>query len=622
MAKTAAGYIFRTVMKKLFLSFLLFPVFAYGQNLPKPFLSYKIEGELDTAKKEFSGSCLVRLENRTNQTLDKLVFNLYPNAFRNSNTTFQREKAGLSQGGKALLDSGFLTVEKVTDAQGVDLTSGAKLDETIFTVPLKTPLHSGQTGTVELKFKTHFPRPVERIGWTKEDIFIFAQWYPILAVLQPDGNFAAYSFHYNSEFFSDFADYEVSITIPKGFNIEATGYPVGDSATTDKKIVRFKAQTVVDFAAVASPKFKNSSRIFQGIYLTFFGMPRPEAEIKEGFTMAESTLSYCGRTYGSYPYKKLVIADAPVGSGNGMEFPMLVTIDFGSFPFGGGIGKLLLRDAIVHEVVHQWWYQLVATNQFTEPWLDEGFTTYTTSIIIDRLNQVHPTFLNRLGIDLSRGLPGQISLRRSGSYDSLASRSWEFFSTRTYLTNVYSKTSLLLQTIENHIGPVRMNILLQTYFEKYRFSHPSGKDFLKIAADFVPDSILNPLTKWLYGPPPICDFAVGNFASEKVRDKLFKGRLELFNRGDINFPVGVRITFENGFKKDTTWLADKKAVRWEISGPAKIQSVEINPDRRIALETDFTNNFKTISRNVAGAWAMLWRMIYGMESVASWMTAL
>ena len=612
-------YIFRRTMKRVWLVLFLFPSLSFGQSLPKPFLSYTIQGELDTTKKEFSGTCIVRLENRTSQSLDKLVFNLYPNAFRNSNTTFMREKAGLSQETKGLLDSGFLAVEKVTDAQGADLTSGAKLDETIFTVPLKTPLPSGRTASVQLKFKTHFPRPVERIGWTKEGVFIFAQWYPILAVLQPDGNFAAYPFHYTSEFFSDFADYNVALTLPKEFNIEATGYPIADSVKGNKKTVFFKAQMVVDFAAVAGPKLKSYSRIFQNTYITYFGRAVDNELLDEIFAVAESTLSYCGRTYGPYPYKKLVIAEAPVGTGNGMEFPMLVTLEAPPIP---GLRNLLLREIIIHETVHQWWYQLVATNQFVEPWLDEGFTTYTTAQISERFNQTHPTFFGRLGIDLSPASQYSTALRRWGVFDSLASPSWEFVTLRRYFANVYSKTDLWLTTIERHIGTVRMNVLLQTYYEKYHFSHPTGKDFLKLTADFVPDSILNPLTKWLYGPPPSCDFAVGNFASEKVRDKLFKGRLDLFNRGDINFPVGVRITFENGIKKDTTWLADRKAERWEISGPAKIQSVEINPGRRIALETDFTNNFKTTSSNIAGAWAMLWRMIYGMESVASWMTAL
>ena len=599
---------------------LFFPSLCLAQALPKPALSYRIEGALDTAKKEFSGVCLVRLENRTPKALDKLVFNLYPNAFRNTGTTYMRESGGLKGEAKPLLDSGFLVVEKASDGGGNDLTSGAKLDETIYTLPLRTPIGSGQTGTVELKFKTHFPRPVERIGWTKDGTFILAQWYPILAKLDGDGDFKAYPFHFMSEFYSNFADYDVWLTLPKGYSFEATGYPVGDSILGGERRYHFQAQTVVDFAAMASPKMKSYSRIFQGVLVTFFGPPANAAKLSEIFTVAESTLSYCGRTYGPYPYKKLVIAEAPVGAGSGMEFPMFVTASFSRLP--PLIGKLFFRDIITHEIAHQYWYQLVATNQFEEPWLDEGFTTYTTAKILERYHSIRPILVTRLGIEREPSSQNMLFLKRFGVYDSLTSKSWEFLSPPQYFSNVYSKTYLWLSSIERHIGSLRTNVMLQTYYEKYRFSHPTTKDFLKIAADFVPDSILTPLTKWLYGPPPACDFAVGNFASKKEKEKIFKGKIELFNRGDFAFPVAVRVTFENGATKDTTWTGEPKAARMEVAGPAKIRSVEINPGRKLALEADYSNNFKTTSGNKAGGWAQVLRMIYGMESMASWITAL
>ena len=599
---------------------LFFPSLCLAQVLPKPALSYRIEGALDTAKKEFSGVCLVRLENRTPKALDKLVFNLYPNAFRNTGTTYMRESGGLKGEAKPLLDSGFLVVEKASDGGGNDLTSGAKLDETIYTLPLRTPIGSGQTGTVELKFKTHFHRPVERIGWTKDGAFILAQWYPILAKLDGDGYFKAYPFHFMSEFYSNFADYDVWLTLPKGYGFEATGYPVGDSILGGERRYHFQAQTVVDFAAMASPKMKSYSRIFQGVLVTFFGPPSNAAKLSEIFTVAESTLSYCGRTYGPYPYKKLVIAEAPVGAGSGMEFPMFVTASFSRLP--PLIGKLFFRDIITHEIAHQYWYQLVATNQFEEPWLDEGFTTYTTAKILERYHPIRPILVTRLGIEREPSSQNMLFLKRFGVYDSLTSKSWEFLSPPQYFSNVYSKTYLWLSSIERHIGSLRTNVMLQTYYEKYRFSHPTTKDFLKIAADFVPDSILTPLTKWLYGPPPACDFAVGNFASKKEKEKIFKGKIELFNRGDFAFPVAVRVTFENGATKDTTWTGEPKASRMEVTGPAKIRSVEINPGRKLALEADYSNNFKTTSGNKAGGWAQVLRMIYGMESMASWITAL
>ncbi len=619
MAKTAPRHIFRPAMKKLAAILFLFPALSFAQTLPQPFLSYVIKGELDTAKKEFSGVCQVRLENRTNQSLDKLVFRLYPNAFRNSGTTFMREKAGQSSKGIGLLDSGFLSVQKAVDGSGADLTFGAKLDETIYTLPLKTPIRSGAAGTVELTFRTHFPRPVERIGWTKDGTFILAQWYPILAKLHGTGEFEAHPFHYTSEFFSDFANYEVELTVPSGYRVEATGYPVGDSTLGDKKTVRFQAQMVVDFAAVASHNLESHSRIFQGTLLTYFGPSAHAARLEEIFTAAETTLAYCNRTYGPYPYKKLVLAQGPVGTGNGMEFPMLVTLAPPDVPLAG---TLLLRDVIIHELAHQWWYQLVATNQFVEPWLDEGFTSYTTGKIFERLNEAHPTIFGRLGFDLSISTAYEPALRRWGVYDSLGSPSWGFQTIRRYFANVYSKATLWLLTVERHVGPVRMNVLLQTYYEKHHFAHPTAKDFLKLAADFVPDSILTPLTKWLYGPTPHCDFAIGNVRSEKVRDKDFKGNFWLFNRGDIQFPVGVRVTFENGTVRDTTWAADRRAALMEITGPAEIRSAEINPGRKIALESDFTNNFRTIAGNKAGGWAQVWRMVYGMESVVSWLSAL
>jgi len=618
LAKPPTGYIFRPKMRKIAWAVFLFPALAFSQTLPKPFLNYTITGELDTAKKEFSGTCLIRLENRTPKALDRLVFNLYPNAFRNTNTTFMRESGGVKGQPKEFLDSGYLIVEKVTDGAGNNLAG--QLNETIYTLPLRTAIGSGQTGTVELKFKTHFPRPVERIGWTKNGSFIFAQWYPILAKLDADGEFRAYPFHYLSEFYSNFADFDVTVTLPNGYGFEATGYPLRDSVIGGKRSFQFQAQTVVDFAAMAVPKAKSYSRIFQGVLVTFFGPKSNEAKLTEIFLAAESTLSYTARTYGPYPYKKLVIAEAPVGAGSGMEFPMFITASFANLP--PLIGRLFFREIIVHEIAHQYWYQLVASNQFEEPWLDEGFTTYTTAEVLERYHSAHPIWATRLGYELSAVTFNTLFFQRFGIYDSLASKSWEFVTPRRLFSNMYAKTYLLLTTIKRHIGPLRTNVMLQTYYDKYRFSHPTGRDFLNVAKDFVPDSILTPLTKWLYGVPPVCDYAVGDFGSKKEKDKLFKGKIDLFNRGDFAFPVGVKVIFENGAVKETTWTGETKAVRMEVAGSAKIRSVEINPGRKLALETDYTNNFKAASGSKAGGWAQVLRMIYGMESITSWLTAL
>ncbi|MDQ2970499.1 MAG: M1 family peptidase, partial [Acidobacteriota bacterium] len=205
-------------------------------SLVPPTASYEISCRLDPEKKMVEGTELLTWTNRTAHPAATLQFHLYLNAFRNTRSTFHRESAGRARGTDRIPDSwGSIEITRMTFADGSDLLpalvfiapdDGNTDDRTVAEVTLPRPVAPGETARVSLDFRSRLPRVFRRTGW-KGDFFFVAQWFPKVGVLQ-DSGWNCHQFHANSEFFSDFGDYDVSIDVPSRYRgkVGATGQRV------------------------------------------------------------------------------------------------------------------------------------------------------------------------------------------------------------------------------------------------------------------------------------------------------------------------------------------------------------------------------------------------------------
>jgi hypothetical protein len=253
---------------------------------------------------------------------------------------------------------------------------GNMQDHTVAEVPLPHPLAPGDTITFHLAFHDQFPLSIARNGW-KRDFIMGGQWYPKPGVFW-HGAWNCHQYHSTTEFFSDFGTFNVHLTLPQRYVVGASGVPTGEQANADgTKTLSFYGEDIGDFAWAASPHFT----VTDGTYATVHGAgegaragarraPKAGPRYRD---IILKTLAEFDRRYGPYPYKIVTVIDPEPGSEiGGMEYPTLFT---------GGTSwyepTYVTEVTAEHEFGHQYWYGMVATNEFEDAWLDEGINSYT-----------------------------------------------------------------------------------------------------------------------------------------------------------------------------------------------------------------------------------------------------
>src|SRR6187402_2362962 len=238
----------------------------------EPVASYVIEAKLDAGQHRITGRERIRFTNRSRVALNELWFHLYLNAFKNDKTLFLRSPFGAGRSGNKAHQYGYVDVKKLTivGGDGQDLwlnrdrhSPNDPEDETDLRVPLPRPLEPGQTLDLELEFEDQLPELVERTGFMGSFHFI-GQWFPKLARLEPSGAFAHFAFHAHSEFYADFGDYDVSLDVPLGFRIGATGSRVRETQAKGRTQLAYHAENVHDFAWTAWDRFETRSERIAG----------------------------------------------------------------------------------------------------------------------------------------------------------------------------------------------------------------------------------------------------------------------------------------------------------------------------------------------------------------------
>ncbi|HET6204245.1 MAG TPA: M1 family metallopeptidase [Planctomycetota bacterium] len=399
-------------------------------------VSYRIEATLDPKEKKVRGRERVTWRNNSPGPVGDLWFHLYLNAYKNDRSTLMRERGPLDEEeevGKK--EWGWIDVEAVRAEQGEDLKrsisfqrpdDGNPDDETVIRVVLPTPVPASGSVTVDVEWTARFPEGLSARNQTRRGFFLGVQWFPKLGVFEETrergtgtGRWAwnCHQFHAPSEFYADFGTYDVSLILPQDYSgkVGATGrLTEGPSPSKDGKsfTVRFQQEDVHDFAWVADPRALKMERSFDPetyrgrdgqeeermarvlgrtraeialapVHVTLFLQPEHAGQEERHWDAVFAAIYWFGLWYGRYPYAGLTVVDPPFGSSvGGMEYPMLIT--------AGTDWRVVSRKhdpegVLVHEFGHQFWYGLVANNEFEHAWLDEGFNTYSTAKVMDRV---------------------------------------------------------------------------------------------------------------------------------------------------------------------------------------------------------------------------------------------
>jgi len=603
-----------------------------GRGEPEPLperseriVAYRIEATLDHPSRTVHGRETLTWRNVTSETVNDLRLHLYLNAFKNEKSTFMKESKGRHRGFRARDGGwGYIDLTSLKLAGGADLLKASSFihpdddnpdDETVLEVPLPQSVSAGGEITLDAAFDSHLPRVFARTGY-KGSFYLVGQWFPKIGVYEPrgtrgrgTGGWNCHQFHSTSEFYSDFGTFDVKITVPSSFVVGATGAeaepPRRDGEATT---YHFAQDDVHDFAWTADPSFLKLTRTFSyaaerdaeeekrmarilgldpaavpaslrlsDVEVTLLIHPEHRALIDRHFRAAFNAIKYYGYWYGRYPYRTLTIVDPAYGArgAGGMEYPTFITAGSG---YLAPAKRLSPEGVTVHEFGHQFWYGMIANNEFEEAWLDEGFNTYSTGKVLDRAYGPNYEQIEIEGVPLLRfplveipsdpspgeggegrsdgdrlsrflylrwtgasndallnafrdlpfvNFPAEIAiadplerrrrfLKSGPTKDNLLRDSWEYFDEESYASNSYSKTAMTLRSLEGLLGSDAVARALRIYAGRFRFKHPCTDDFIATVNEISGRDMSWYFDQTVRGSG-LVDYAVSGASSEAVK---------------------------------------------------------------------------------------------------------
>lgn len=581
-----------------------------------PVVSYLIEAELFPRIRKLSAKETLIWRNTSAHAVDRLRFHLYYNAFRDLNSTFMREAKYYKKPKRKQkkLKFGEIKIEEIQRLGGVDLTENQQFvspddnnpdDGTVMELKLDKAVQPGQTIRLKIDFALTIPEIFHRTG-AEGNYFFMAQWFPKIGVLQSNGKWHCHQFHHDSEFFADYGDYRVALTVPEKFVVGATGNLVKKEKNAGKTLTYwYQEKNIHDFAWTAYPNFKKITEKIrlkgnkEDTTIELLLSPGHSAVKERYLNTLKYTMYFFTQHIFPYPYKKITLVDPPLKGikSCGMEYPTLIT--------GGYIdllpGSIKLPETVtVHEFAHQYWYGIVGTDETREPWLDEGVTTFFEMEIMEGYFQDSPSLLNSSFIPVNQWEVVRVFYTWLLPVDPVHQYSWKFLNFLQYAGNVYTKTAIFLKSLKNLVGKEQMYNFFRYYAKKYKFKHPTTEDFIDTFNTFMNDDFSWAFDWFIRGEGGL-DHAVHSLESVKIASNPDKYRNEaVFVRKEGYFPVELLITLDNGKEIKSFWKKKEKWQKIVFDDTSPIKTAVIDPLYQVPLDQNFLNNSKTCESNTSG----------------------
>ncbi|GAB3887566.1 M1 family metallopeptidase [Spirosoma agri] len=612
--------------------------------------NYQIDVKLDPATKKIDGQETLTWRNASTDVIRELQFHLYLNAFRNEKSTFMRESGGQLRGDQIDRNAkenpyGSIDIVSMKVRGGEALAyqfiqpddPQNKDDHTVIRVPLSKPIGPGETIALDISFRAKLPKIFARTGFSR-DFFLVGQWFPKIGVYEPagtryakQGQWNCHQFHAHSEFYADYGVYDVAMTVPKEYWVSATGLYQSEKITpSGLKTVRYHAEDVVDFAWTASPRFQVVNDAWKrpsggDVKIELAMQPEHAHQAQRYLHAAKAALAYFDKHLGKYPFPNLTIVDPPLhASGSfGMEYPTFITAGSAWFlPAGARFPEMVT----VHEFGHQYFMQLLASNEFEEAWLDEGFNQYYEGRVMDETYGVRSSQYDLLGFkqgDMETSRDEYVH-QDNPAIGSSFGNTWQLPDGQ-YGVLTYSKTATWLKTLEGLIGRPALDEIMQTYFIRWKFKHPNADSFINIVNEIVAKRLgskYGPYMNWffdqvLYGDN-VVDYELIALKN-RGRGSQQQAVVTVQRNGDGKMPVDVLVHFDNGKELMLFWDGKARQRQFTLSEKAKVVWAKVDPKQKIYMDTDLNNNSLTLQPSSAPAAKFATKFLFWIENWMQWL---
>ncbi len=602
--------------------------------------NYKIDARLDASTHQITATETLTWTNSGGSAVDKLPFHLYLNAFKNESTAFMQSARGMVRDAKITPGSwGWIHVDSVklagTELVGKLAASGP--DETVAELTLPTALDPGASIKLDFSFTAQLPEVIARTGY-KGEFHLVGQWFPKIGVRvgAPGAErWECQPLYATTEFFADFGTYDVSITVPTTYVVAATGVLVdATEAPGGTRTLVYHAEDVHDFVWMADPYMEmisGQAKLEDGtVEVRVYARPEQKEFARRHLDAAIGAVMHFSAWFVRYPWPIISIVDPPMdapGAG-GMEYPTLVTTA-GDTVFARP-GMRLPEYVTVHEVGHNWFQGMLASNEAVEAWLDEGVNEWADGKVMDELYGARTS-----GVDWMGWQAQLASLRRAYAEDPssvptpIATAAYAFVDYNGYGEATYATTARALSTLEQTVGPTKFAAAMKSYAQTWAFKHPTGRDLFESLSAALGEDLT-----WFFGPvwqsvgglklglrTATCRLAHparGVFGEGSTRKLVtdneapetggYLCEVVITSTGTIHVPVDLELKFADGATQRLHW-DDKGHGAWqrfEIERSTPLVEVWIDPDGKIALDSPVSHHYRIEGDGSASLRASAW----------------
>jgi hypothetical protein len=582
---------------------------------------YDLHGTLDTTAKALRGEMTLRYTNNSPDTLRFVWFQVEQNAFKNGSLNSYVFPAESRFGARNFEGGDFIdrfnqVAGAAKGARGTGVPLKTRVEGTVMKVDLATPLPPGQTTTFDVAWHFNVPEHgADRMG-RDGALYELAQWYPRVCVFDDLRGWNTEPYLGQGEFYLEYGDYNLSITVPAGYIVAATGMlqnaaevltpteisRLAQAAKSETPVHiitedelksgaarpksangmvtwRFAAHNVRDAVWAASPEYMWDASSWQGHMAFAYYRPSAIEPWKDAADMSRMSINEYSERWFQYPYPQISAVEGPI---SGMEYPMLAMEDRNP-------DKYSLYNVVTHEIGHMWYPMIVGSNERMHMWQDEGFNTFINYFSEARRFPEKGTYDQRVAHDRR-----EVEAYMQHNVDVPLEVQPDRIEPMLLGENAYVKTAVGLGLLRDEIlGPAAFDDAFREYTRRWAFKHPSPADFYRTMENVSGRRLDWFFREWFIENPHF-DVAVDSVRQKQVGDidsvQVFYG-----NHARGVLPLHARFTFSDGSTENfdypaEIWSTDE--VNYDrlygFKGK-KITKVELDPDKR-SMDTDRSNN--------------------------------
>ena len=559
-----------TMINKFFRIFALICSFSgFSQNYWQQAVDYKMNVEMNVEDYTYTGEQQLTYTNNSPETIHKVFYHLYFNAFQPGSEMAARVNNGKDKNTRFNVNIDSINYNQQGYLKVYDLKQDGKsiqsvLSGTILEVTLIEPIKPGNSTIFSLNFEGKVPDLIRRSGKNSSEgvALSMAQWYPKMAEYDYEGwNAEPYL---GREFHGVWGNFDVRITLNKKFTVAASGYlqnpeevghgySEGKGKAKKKKLSwHFYAPNVHDFTWSADPNYIHDTFLGpNGVELHFFYVDNPKynSTWKKLQPKTAELMEFFNKRLGEYPYKQYTVAQ---GGDGGMEYAMMTLIT-------GNRSYESLLGVTAHELAHSWFQHVLATNEMKYEWMDEGFTTYISTLAVEEI-------LNKKSLfPFSSSYDNYFYLVSSGKEEPQQTNANRYIYNMAYEISAYSKGAIFLAQLGYIIGESKLNKTLKSYFEEFKFKHPTPNDFRRVAERISGIQLKWYLTDWTQTTNTI------DYAIKSIDENSENTNIRLKRVGNMPMPLDVLVKFEDG--STSVYYIPIPLMRGEKESPYKLDWV-------------------------------------------------